>query len=135
MVDSTAELLASNGLLAKLNREIARLQQAVVRAERRIHFINKTYPDAPFSRPAQDSAIRTQPVSEPAVVNTPLSADVPETLQNLPQPIYTTECAPNVIKDYQRDFPGRPTVILPAETNENGDDDSYDYRDLPRNAA
>ncbi|MBL8237303.1 MAG: hypothetical protein JNM66_07790 [Bryobacterales bacterium] len=135
LVDSTAELLSGNGLLSKLNREIARLQQAVARAERRIKFINKSFPDALITTPAQEKPIRTQPVSEPAVANTPLSADVPETLQNLPQPIYTTECAPNVIKGYQRDFPGRPIVILPAETAETGDDDEYDYSDLPRKVA
>ncbi|MBL8236272.1 MAG: hypothetical protein JNM66_02555 [Bryobacterales bacterium] len=135
LVDSTTELLTGNGLLSKVNREIARLQQAVARAERRIKFINKSFPDAPFAVPAPQEPIRTQPVSEPAVANTPLSGDVSETLQNLPQPIYTTECAPNVIKGYQRDFPGRPIVILPAESGENGDDDEFDYRDMPRKVA
>ena len=135
LVDATTELLSGNNVLSKLNREVARLQQAVARAERRIRFINKTYPDSPSTRPSQNTPEPTQPVSEPTEANTPLSSDAPAPDAEMPPPIYTTECAPHVIQGYRRDFPGRPIVILPAENDQNDDDDENDYRDLPRKVA
>ena len=45
IADASAELLAGNGLVPKMNREIDRLQQTLARAERRIKFIHANFPD------------------------------------------------------------------------------------------
>ena len=122
MVDSVAELLSGNSVLIKLNREIARLQQVIARAERRIKFIHSTFPNTP---------VQTQPDPEPPAENTPLSSQLPEQLRELPPPVYTTESTQIVIDGYKRRYPGRPIVILPAEN----DDDGPDQASAPPKAA
>ena len=126
MVDSVAELLSGNSVLIKLNREIARLQQVIARAERRIKFIHSTFPNTP---------VQTQPDSEPPAENKPLNDELPEQLKELPPPVYTTECTQTAIEGYQKLYPGRPIVILPSKDAQNDVDDASDYRDLPRKVA
>ncbi|MBL8235830.1 MAG: hypothetical protein JNM66_00320 [Bryobacterales bacterium] len=123
MVDSTTALMAGNSVISKLNRDISRLQQDVARAERRIKFIHSTFPDA---------AIQTQPKPEPPVENTALNSEVPETPNDGPAPVYTTECTQTVIEGYRKLYPGRPIVFLPSDDGLDGDEILPDHTPVPR---
>jgi len=114
-VDASAELLTGNSVLTRLNREIARLQQVIVRAERRIKFIHANFPDfAPTSK-------QTQPAEEENVANTEVSEPEPENNDEELPPIFTSEDTPEVIAHYQREFPGRRIVIVAKENVDYGD--------------
>jgi hypothetical protein len=123
MVDATAELLSGNSVLIKLNREIARLQQLISRAERRIKFVHQNFPDSPE---------QTQPDPPPPVENTPLTGDKPGDCNPRPAPVYTSECTQTVIDGYRKLYPGRPIVILPPETGADGPDSVPDHTPVPR---
>ena len=115
MADTCAELLSGNSVLSKLNKEIARLQVVIGRAERRIKFIHANFPDfAPTPK-------QTQEKEDANVAKEELSETVPENNAEEMSPIFTSESTPEVIAAYQRDFPGRRIVIVPQE-NVNYDD-------------
>ena len=126
MVDSVAELLSGSSVLVKLNREIARLQQVIARAERRIRYVHTHFPDAPEQTCHQP---------DPPVENKPLTGEQLNILHDGPTPVYTTESSQIVIDGYKRMFPGRPIVILPAENDDDGFDDGPDHTPVPRKAA
>jgi hypothetical protein len=109
MADASAELLASNGVLSKLNREIARLQVAIGRSERRIKFIHANFPD--FAPPPK----QTRETAEENVAKEELNQTEPEKNDDDLPPIFTSEDTPAVIAAYEREFPGRRIVIVPAE--------------------
>ena len=111
---AVTEMLAGNNILAKLNREITRLQRSIGQLEKRLIFVNEKFPlPAPIPEDTENEEV------------TPETA--PETGEIEP-PIIITEDAPEVIAAYRRDFPGRPIVILPAEKAEKND---YNYDDMP----
>jgi hypothetical protein len=126
MVDATAELLSGNSVLVKLNREIARLQQVIARAERRIKFVHANFPDSPEQTCHQP---------DPPIENKPLTREEPSILRDGPTPVYTTECTQIVIDGYRRMFPGRPIVILPSETSDDHDETLPDHTPVPRIAV
>ena len=110
MADASAELLAGNGLVPKMNREIARLQQTLARSERRLKFIHANFPD--FA-PARHK--RTEEKEEETVANEGLNEAEPEKDENDLPPIFTSENVPEVIEAYKSEFPGRRIVIVPHE--------------------
>ncbi len=110
MADASAELLSGNALVPKMNREIARLQQTLARAERRIKFIHGNFPD--FA-PAPHK--QTEAKEEENVVNEGLNETEPEKEENDLPPIFTSENVPEVIEAYKREFPGRRIVIVAQE--------------------
>ena len=115
IADASAELLSGNSVLTKLNREIARLQTVIARLERRIKFIHANFPDfAPANK-------QTRQNEEANAENEELNEAEPEKDDNELPPIFTSENKPEVIAAYQREFPGRRIVIVPAE-NGNFDD-------------
>ena len=120
------ELLAGNGLVPKMNREIDRLQQTLARAERRIKFIHANFPD--FA-PARHK--RTEEKEEENVAKEELNETEPEKDENDLPPIFTSENVPEVIEAYKSEFPGRRIVIVPHENV------SYDDKmpRAPRKAA
>jgi len=114
MSDASAELLSGNSMLTKLNREIARLQIVIGRAERRIKFIHANFPDfAPTNKQTQES----KPES---VVTEELIESEPEKNGDELPPIFTSEDTPAVIEAYKKEFPGRRIVIVPAENVDYG---------------
>ena len=112
MAAASAELLAGNGLVPKMNREIDRLQQTLARAERRIKFIHSNFPDF-----APDRHKRTEAKEEANVANEGLNETEPEKDENDLPPIFTSENVPEVIEAYKREFPGRRIVIVPHAPN------------------
>jgi len=109
IADASAELLSGNSVLTKLNREIARLQTVIARLERRIKFIHTNFPDfAPASK-------QTRQNEEANAENEELNEAEPEKDDDELPPIFTSENKPEVIAAYQREFPGRRIVIVPAE--------------------
>jgi len=114
-VDASAHLLSGNSMLTKLNREIARLQQVIGCAERRIKFNHAKFSDfAPTRKQTQESEpedVATEELSE----SEPAKSD-----DDLP-PIFTSEDSPEVIAHYQREFPGRRIVIVAKENVDYGD--------------
>src|SRR6187431_3124196 len=109
IADASAELLSGNSVLTKLNREIARLQTVIARLERRIKFIHANFPDfAPANK-------QTRQNEEANAENEELSEAEPEKDDDELAPIFTSENKPEVIAAYQREFPGRRIVIVPAE--------------------
>jgi hypothetical protein len=113
MVDASTELLSGNGVLSKLNREIARLQQTLSRSERRIKFIHANFPDF-----APGPNKRTEPEDEENITNEALTPTEPENNGNSEPPVFTTENVPEVIAAYKREFPGRRIVIVPSDNPE-----------------
>jgi hypothetical protein len=109
MVDASTELLSGNGVLSKLNREIARLQQTLSRSERRIKFIHANFPDF-----APGPNKRTQEPEATNTANEALTPTEPENHDNSEPPVFTTENIPEVIAAYKREFPGRRIVIVPS---------------------
>jgi len=109
MVDASTGLLSGNSMLTKLNREIARLQIVIGRAERRIKFLHANFPDfAPTRKQTQES--------EPEnVTNEEVIESEPEKIAEDLPPIFTSEDTPAVIEAYKKEFPGRRIVIVPAE--------------------
>ena len=89
MAAASAEMLAGNALVPKMNREIDRLQQTLARAERRIKFIHANFPD--FA-PARHK--RTEAKEEETVANEGLNETEPEKDENDLPPIFTSENVP-----------------------------------------
>jgi hypothetical protein len=115
MADASAELLSGNSVLTKLNREIARLQVAIGRLERRVKFIHANFPDfAPANK-------QTQEKEEENTANKEVNEPEPEESNEDMPPIYTSENTPAVIEAYKREFPGRRIVIVPQENVDYGD--------------
>src|SRR5687768_2436359 len=77
MIDASASLLSGNGILPKLNREIARLEQTLARAERRIKFLHANFPDFAPARNKQ-----AQPDEDENVAKEELSSTEPEKDEN-----------------------------------------------------
>jgi hypothetical protein len=115
MSDASAELLSGNSVLTKLNREIARLQLVIGRAERRIKFIHANFPDFAPTRK------QTQSDEEENITNTEVSEMEPGISNDDQPPIVTSEDSPEVIAHYQREFPGRRIVIVAKENVDYGD--------------
>ena len=115
MADTCAELLSGNSVLSKLNKEIARLQVVIGRAERRIKFIHANFPDFAPTRK------QTQEKEEENIAKEELSQTEPENNDEELPPIFTSEDTPAVIEAYKREFPGRRIVIVPAENVDYGD--------------
>ncbi|MFN0102670.1 MAG: hypothetical protein ACKV2U_11340, partial [Bryobacteraceae bacterium] len=130
LADASAELLSGNGVLPKLNREIARLQQVLARAERRVKFIHANFPDFAPARPQQ-----TQPPEEAVIANTELTPTQPEECEENEPPLFVTENVPSVIAAYKNEFPGRRIVILPPDNVAKGIDREDNMPRAPRKVA
>ncbi|MEO6759554.1 MAG: hypothetical protein ABIO24_08880, partial [Saprospiraceae bacterium] len=115
MADTCAELLSGDSVLTKLNKEIARLQIVIGRAERRIKFIHANFPDFAPARK------QTQETEEENVDNKDINEPQPETREEELPPIFTSEDSPAVIEAYKREFPGRRIVIVAPENVDYGD--------------
>ena len=98
-VRATHALLSGGAILARLNREIGRLQKQILFLEKHLVFVHKTFPPPP-----------------------PEPADEAQKTGNKPS-VYTDEIDPIVIAAYRRDFPNHNIVIVPASKDD--DDDAY----------
>ncbi|MBI2690095.1 MAG: hypothetical protein HYX27_27635 [Acidobacteria bacterium] len=81
------QLLCGDSMLMKLNREIARLQQSLVRAERLLRHYSE----------------RTPQMNPTFTANKPLTENEP--------PIFIRENQPEVIAFFRRHYPARPIVV------------------------
>ena len=108
---AVTDMLAGNNILAKLNREITRLQRSIAQLEKRLLFVNEKFPlPAPIQEETENAEVT--PETEPET-------------EEIEPPVILTEDTPEVIAGYRRDFPGRPIVILPAENED------HNYDDMP----
>jgi hypothetical protein len=130
--EAIAAMLSGNSMLSKINREIARLQQVLARAERRLRLLKADCPNqVPAAVPKNDEA----PQNAEAEQTEPLNAQpCPEMDGNEPA-VYTTECTEAVIQGYRREFPHHRIVFVPPSEEENSRRPRKEYADLPRRVA
>ena len=114
IVTGTArELHTGAKLVLAFHNQIARLETAIARLERRLKFIHDHFA-APGPEPEAELAERTQPEIEPAVENTELSEPEPENCVFVEDPVVLETETPEAIATARRDHPGRPIVLIPA---------------------
>ena len=121
------QLMAGTAVVARLNREIGRLQLAIARLERQIVFIHKNFPAV--------SPEQTRQQTELEVEIKPLSTDAAAEIQKNEPPVVITEATPDVIAACQLHFPGRPILILPPDHVALGLPEPDDFPDVPDLAA
>jgi hypothetical protein len=114
---ATEDLIGGKGIVHKLNREIAQLQQSIARLERRLKFIHGTFPTI--------ASKQTQAPDPQPAETTPVTGE----------PVYITENTPTVIAAYKQQFPHRPIVVLPPDNVAKGIDTEDDMPFAPRKAA
>ena len=114
------ELHTGAKLVLAFHNQIARLETAIARLERRLKFIHDNFAAqaAPEANPEDawlEAPDRTQPESGPAVENTELTEPEPENCVFVEDPVVLESDAPDTIAAARRDHPGRPIVLMPAQ--------------------
>ncbi len=128
-VAATNQLMGATAIVARLNREIGRLQQANARLERQIAFIHKNF------NAVSPEQLKQQAEEGLEVEIKPLSTDAAAEIQKNEPPVVITETTPDVIAACQRHFPGRPILILPPDHVALGLPEPDDFPDVPGLAA
>ena len=123
----TNQLIGSTAIVARLNREIGRLQLAIARLERQVVFIHKNF------NAVSPEQLKQQ--TELEVEIKPLSTDAAAEIQKNDPPVVITETTPDVIAACQLHFPGRPILILPPDHVALGLPEPDDFPDVPDLAA
>ncbi|MBL8239310.1 MAG: hypothetical protein JNM66_17930, partial [Bryobacterales bacterium] len=125
-------MLSGNSMLSKINRETARLQQVIARAERRLRLLKADYPD---QVPAPEQKNDEAPQNTEPQQTEPLPAhESPEIGGNEPA-VYTTECTEAVIQGYRREFPHHRIVFVPPSEEQNGRRGRREIGPVPRKVA
>lgn len=100
-----ATQLAGRGPLARVNREIVRYTQAITRAERRLHFVHKTFTAGYHGANEEFTADHAIDPTPTMIVETNQTSD-DEPL------VYTSESDPETMDFLRRQFPTRRIALI-----------------------